>query len=52
MRFGRCVAPSNSPISGVGIKHRGVTPAEEDRLDIWKEEAGGGEVELHAGFLA
>ena len=30
-------------------KHRG---AQEDRLDIWKEEAGGGEAELHARFLA
>ena len=42
---------SHSPISGVSMKHRGVAPAEEHRLLIWKEGADGGEVELHAGSL-
>ena len=40
-------------VRGVGVvKHRGVVPAEEGRLEIWKECVGGGEVKLHVGFLA
>jgi hypothetical protein len=42
----------DNPISGVCMKHRGVVaPAEEERLEIWKEGADEGEVELHAGSL-
>ncbi len=33
------------------MKHRGVALAEEERMEFRKEGAGGGEVELHAGFL-
>ena len=33
------------------MKHRGVTPAEEERMEYWIEGAGGGKVELHTGFL-
>ena len=44
--------PLDGPVSGVSVKHRGVATAEEERLEIWKEGAGGGEVKLHAGFLA
>ena len=37
--------------TGVGTKHRGVAPTKEERMEFRKEGAGGGEVELHAGFL-
>ena len=43
--------PKDGPVSGVAMKHRGVTPAEEERMEFWKEGAGGGKVELHTGFL-
>ena len=33
------------------MKHRGIDPAEEERLEFWIEGAGGGKVELHTGFL-
>ena len=33
------------------MKHRGVAPAEEERMEFWIEGAGGGKVELHTGFL-
>ena len=36
---------------GVAVKQRGVAFAEEERMEFWKEGPGGGEVELHAGFL-
>jgi hypothetical protein len=39
-------------VSGVGMKHRGVAFAEEERLEFWKEGAGGKEVELHIRFFA
>ena len=44
--------PKDGPVSGVGMKHRGVAPAEEERMEFWKEGAGGGEVELYIRFLA
>ena len=44
--------PKDGLVSGVGMKHRGVAPAEEERMEFWKEGAGGGEVELHIRFLA
>jgi hypothetical protein len=34
------------------MKHRGVAPAEEERMEFWKEGAGGGEIERHIKFLA
>ena len=44
--------PKDGLVSGVVMKHRGVTPAEEERMEIWIEGAGGGKkVELHTGFL-
>ncbi len=33
------------------MKHRGINPAEEERLEFWIEGAGGGKVELQTGFL-
>jgi len=40
----------DSPVSGVAMKHRGVTPAEKEKMEYWIEGAGGGKVELHTGF--
>ena len=34
------------------MKHRGVAPAEEERMEFRKEGAGGGEIERHNRFLA
>ena len=44
--------PKDGLVSGVGMKHRGVAPAEEERMEFWKEGAGGGEIERHIKFLA
>ncbi len=44
--------PKDDPVSGVATQQRGVAPAEEERMEFWKEGAGGGKVKLHAGFLA
>jgi len=43
--------PKDGPVSGVGVKHRGVAPAEEERMEFRKEGAGGGEIERHNRFL-
>ncbi len=43
--------PKDGPVAGVAVQQRGVAPAEEERMEFWKEGPGGGEVELHAGFL-
>ena len=42
--------PKDGPVAGIAVQ-RGVAPAEEERMEFWKEGPGGGEVELHAGFL-
>ena len=45
--------PKDGPVSGVGsMKHRGVAPAEGERMEFRKEGAGGGEIERHNRFLA
>ena len=44
--------PKDGPVSGVGMKHRGVALAEEERMEFWKEGAGGGEIERHIKVLA
>ena len=44
--------PKNGPVNGVGMKHLGVTPAEEEGMEFRKEGASGGEIELHNRFLA
>jgi hypothetical protein len=43
--------PKDGPVAGVAVQQRGVAPAEEERMEFWKEGPGGGEIELHAGFL-
>ena len=43
--------PKDGPVAGIAVKQRGVATAEEERMEFWKERPGGGEVELHAGFL-
>ncbi len=49
--FRRTLFPKDGPVAGVAVQQRGVAPAEEERMEFWKEGPGGGEVELHAGFL-
>ena len=44
--------PKDGPVAGVAVQQHGVAPAEEERMEFWKEGPGGGEVEQHAGFLA
>ena len=44
--------PKESPVSGVSMKHHGVAPAEEERMEFRKEGAGEGEIERHNRFLA
>ncbi len=44
--------PKNGPVNGVGMKHLGVTPAEEEGMEFRKEGASGGEIELFNRFLA
>ena len=45
--------PKDGPVAGIAVKkQRGVATAEEERMEFWKEGPGGGEVDLHAGFLA
>jgi hypothetical protein len=43
--------PKDGPVAGVVVQQRGVAPAEEEKMEFRKEGPGGGEVELHAGFL-
>ena len=47
------VVPMLFPKDGpVGIKHRGVAPAKEERMEFRKEGGGGGEIKRHNRFLA
>jgi hypothetical protein len=45
------VVPTLFPKDGPAVQQRVVAPAEEERMELLKERPGGGEVELHAGFL-